>query len=117
MFLFIASAYAQEAAATPAANQPAPWASFLPFVIIFLVFYFLMIRPQKKKLDQEKQFLSALKKGDEVYTKSGVIGTIAGMTEKIVTLEVSDNTKIKFLRSQVAGLAKNIFAPQEQAKK
>lgn len=115
MNLLFAVAHAQEAAG--GAPQQAPWASFLPFVIIFVVFYFLMIRPQKKRMDQEKQFLSNLKKGDEVYTKSGVIGTIAGITEKVVTLEVNESTKIKFLRSQVAGLAQNIFNPPKEGSK
>ncbi len=68
-----------------------------------------MIRPQKKKLEDEAKFNSALKKGDEVYMKSGMIGTIYGLTDRIVTLEVSEGTKMKFLRSQVGGATKNIF--------
>ncbi len=55
-----------------------------------------------------------MQKGDEVYTKSGVIGTIAGMTEKIVTLEISEGVKIKLLRTQIAGSAKNIFSSESK---
>jgi preprotein translocase subunit YajC len=104
--LFISSAEAQ----TTPAGGPEGLMSFLPFVIIFGIFYFLMIRPQKKKLEEEQAMLTTLGKGDEIYTKSGILGTITGMTEKVVTLEVSDGIKFKVLRSQVGGLASKIFA-------
>lgn len=111
--LFISSAFAQEAAA--AAPQSA-FASMMPFLLIFLVFYFLMIRPQKKKMQQEETMLKALGKGDEIYTKSGMIGVIAGMTDKVITLEVGEGTKLKILRSQIGGLAKTIFAKEVKKK-
>jgi len=112
------SAFAQASAAGPTPN---PVMQFLPFILIFFVFYFLMIRPQKKKLQQEQTFLNNLAKGDEIYTKSGILGKIAGQTDKIVTLEISDGVKIKVLKGQVAGLAQKLFeqtAPKaELAKK
>ena len=61
----IASAHAQEAAAP----QQNPIMSFVPIILVFLVLYFLMIRPQKKKMEQEQKLISELQKGDEVYTK------------------------------------------------
>ena len=97
-FLF-ANAYAQDAAAGAAA-QPNAMAQFAPFVIIFIIFYFLMIRPQKKKLQEEQTMLNSLAKGDEIFTKSGIIGKIHGLTEKIMTIEVEDGMKVKMLRSQ-----------------
>ncbi len=106
--MFISSAFAQEAAT----QTPNAMVSFIPFIMIFFVFYFLMIRPQKKRLEDEAKFNSALQKGDEVYMKSGVIGTIYGITDKIITLEVSEGTKMKFLRSQVGGATKNIFSSE-----
>jgi preprotein translocase subunit YajC len=113
--LFISSAQAQTAATS---NQNG-LASFLPFVIIFGIFYFLMIRPQKKKLEEEQSMLTTLGKGDEIFTKSGILGTITGMTEKVVTLEVSEGIKFKVLRSQIGGLASKIFASvkNEEGKK
>ena len=103
------------------ANGPAsaqnPIMSFLPFILIFMVFYFLMIRPQKKKIEEEKTFLSALQKGDEVFTKAGMIGTIQGLTDKVVTLEIAQGINVKILRSQVAGLAKKIFEVTPTAQK
>ncbi|GAB4409804.1 MAG: preprotein translocase subunit YajC [Bacteriovoracaceae bacterium] len=113
--LFLSSAYAQTASGG-AGGQPNPLASFLPFVIIFFIFYFLMIRPQKKRLMEEENMLKALNKGDEIYTKSGLIGTITGLTEKVVTLEVADGVKLKVLRGQIAGLAAKLFETKEEKK-
>ncbi len=104
---------AQEAATTAtaaAAPQPSFLSMMMPFAIIMGIFYFLMIRPQKKKMEQETKFLNALKKGDEVYTRSGLIGTIHGMADKIVTLEVAEGMKLKVLKSQIAGDAKVLFS-------
>jgi preprotein translocase subunit YajC len=103
--LLISSAEAQVA---PAAG-PNGIASFLPFVVIFGIFYFLMIRPQKKKIEEEQAMLTTIGKGDEIFTKSGILGTITGITDKVVTLEVSDGVKFKLLKSQIGGLAKKIF--------
>ncbi len=105
MDFLIASAHAQDAAA----QQPSAMMSFIPFILMFMVIYFLMIRPQKKKMQEEQKFLQSLKKGDEVFTKSGLIGKIQGLTDKVVTLEVTDGVKLKLLRSQVGGSAKNIL--------
>ncbi len=91
------------------AAQGNPLAQFLPFILIFGVFYFLMIKPQKKKLEEEKKLLDNLEKGAEVYTKSGLLGKIVGITDKVITLEVAEGTKLKILRSQIGGLANKIF--------
>ena len=96
-----------------AAAKPNPIATFAPFILIFLIFYFLMIKPQKKKIQEEATMMSALGKGDEVFTKSGLLGTITGMTEKIITLEVAEGVKLKMLRSQIGGLSNKIFEKKE----
>lgn len=87
--------------------------NFVPMILIFFIFYFLMIRPQKKQLDEEKEMLENLQKGTEVFTKSGIIGTVVGLTDKVVTLEVAKETKIKFLKSQIGGLSSKIFAKED----
>lgn len=97
------SAFAQDKAAS--AN---PLMQFLPLVVVFVIFYFLMIRPQKKKFEQEQALLGKLAKGDEVYTKSGIIGVIHGLTETVVTLDIGNGTQLKVLKSQVAGLYKTL---------
>ena len=104
------NAHAQ-AAAAPAQNQ---MLQFLPLVIVFVIFYFLMIRPQKKKFEEEQALLNKLSKGDEVYTKSGFIGTIYGINDKIVDLEVTDGVRMKVLKSQIAGLAKSVLETEKK---
>ena len=110
-FLFPAAMAQEGAAQTPGL------ANFAPIIVIFFIIYFLMIRPQKKQLEQEKAMLGGLNKGDEVYTKSGLLGTIVGMTDKAITLEVSDNVKLKVLRSQVGGLSSKLFEKKKEEKK
>jgi preprotein translocase subunit YajC len=104
----IATAQAQAAAATSLTTADTI-KQFVPFVLVFIVFYFLMIRPQKKRLEEEQKLITQLTKGDEIYTKSGVIGVITGLTEKIVTIEISEGVKMKVIRSQIGGLANKLF--------
>jgi preprotein translocase subunit YajC len=108
----MASAQAQEAAAA----QPNPIMGILPFILIFFIFYFLMIRPQQKKIKEEQKFLDEIKVGDEVYTKSGVLGTITGLTNIIVNLEIADKITIKILRSSIGGPSKPLFEKKEEKK-
>jgi preprotein translocase subunit YajC len=111
ILLFSNNAFAQ--AAQSGVQQQNPFMSFVPLVMVFGIFYFLMIRPQKKKLEEEQAMLKTINKGDEIYTKSGMIGTIAGLTDKVVTLEISEGVKIKLLRGQIGGLADKIFAEKK----
>ena len=101
---------AQEAAgpsigtpAVPGAKPPAsPFMMQLPMMImIFGLLYFVLIAPQKKQQKQMQEFQKGLSKGDEVVTTSGIIGKVAGLNERVVTLEISPGTEIKMLRSQV----------------
>ncbi|HEX4438611.1 MAG TPA: preprotein translocase subunit YajC [Thermoanaerobaculia bacterium] len=80
---------------------------FLPMIFIFLIFYFLLIAPMRKKQKKTQEMLSRLKKGDEVITGGGIFGRITAMDEErgFVILQISDSTKIKVLRSAVVGLA------------
>ena len=113
MFDLISSAHAQAGAA----GAQSPLMSFVPFVLIFAVMYFLMIRPQKKRLQEEQSFLTKLSKGDEVFLKSGIIGKITAIAEKVVTLETEDGSKMKVLKSHVGGSAASIFAAPTTDKK
>ncbi|MCO4756205.1 MAG: preprotein translocase subunit YajC [Bacteriovoracaceae bacterium] len=110
--LLMSNAYAQDAAA-----QQNPIMSFVPIILVFLVLYFLMIRPQKKKMEEEQRFISQMNKGDEVFTKSGMIGTIYGLTDKVVTLEIEGGQKVKFLRNQIGGSTKILSEKPAEAKK
>lgn len=107
MLFWINTALAQETAAA-AANQPAIWETFFPFIIIFVVFYFLVLRPQAKRARQQSQMISQLKKGDRILTSSGILGTIEGVTEKFVDVSISDGVRVKMLKSQISSLAKEV---------
>jgi len=78
--------------------------TFLPFVAIIAIFYFLIIRPQNKKQKETQKMLSALKKGDKVVTIGGIHGTIQSVREQSVVLKVDDDTKIEFNRSAISNI-------------
>ncbi len=97
-------------------GTPAGPAGFLvqmvPLLLIFVVFYFLLIRPQQSRQRKHQELLKAIKKGDEVYTAGGLRGKVTGTAEKVVTLEIADNVRVKVYRSFVAG----VVTPGEDAK-
>jgi preprotein translocase subunit YajC len=86
--------------------------ALFPLALMFLVFYFLLIRPQQKRTRQHKQLLENLKRGDEVITTGGIYGKITGITENVITLEIADNVRIKVQRENVSGLKPK---PQEKS--
>jgi preprotein translocase subunit YajC len=94
------------AAGALAAPAPGMGSMLLPFAAMFAVVYFLMIRPQQKKMKEQQEMLGQLKQGDEVITTSGILGTVRGLTEKVVTLEIADDVRIKILKSQVSQVVK-----------
>jgi preprotein translocase subunit YajC len=109
----------QGASGAPAAGGASSIMSFLPFVLIIAIFYFLIIRPQNKKQKETQRMLSALKKGDKVVTIGGVHGTIAAIKESSVVVKVDDNVKMEFSRSAIASVvsvAKDDDADKEDAK-
>jgi preprotein translocase subunit YajC len=76
--------------------------SLVPFILIFVIFYFMLILPQQKKQKQQKAMMESLKKGDKVITSSGIWGTVTNLGKDTVTLQISDNTKIKMQREFIA---------------
>jgi preprotein translocase subunit YajC len=96
----ISNAYAQAAAG----GGDAGFMGLLPIVLMFVLLYFLMIRPQMKRAKEHKQMVEALQKGDEVVTAGGVLGRISEMGEAYVTLEVAPNIEISVQRSAVQTL-------------
>ena len=98
-------------APTPEGGQPGgPGAiitSFMPLIVIFIIFYFLLIRPQAKKAKEHKKMLDNLKRGDKVITQGGVFGVIDSLDTNTVTLKVAENTKMKFSRSAITSIRNN----------
>ncbi|HUU40990.1 MAG TPA: preprotein translocase subunit YajC [Desulfatiglandales bacterium] len=80
--------------------------SFLPLIVIFAIFYFLLIRPQQKKSKQHKELLSSLKKGDRVVSSGGLQGIITGLANDVVTMEISPKVRVKVSRSYIAGVTR-----------
>ncbi len=78
----------------------------IPYLLIFLVFYFLVIRPEKNKRKQHKDMINSIAKNDEVVTTSGIHGTVVLVKEKSVVLRVDDNVKIEFEKEAIAAIEK-----------
>lgn len=98
--MFVSPAYAQ--AAAPAGGLAGGVETFLPLVLIFVVFYFLMIRPQQKRAKAHKEMLSQLRRGDNVVLASGILGSVSKVvndTEALV--EIADGVKVRVLRSTI----------------
>jgi preprotein translocase subunit YajC len=88
-------------------GQSQPTAGFgqllIPLVFFFLIFYFLLIRPQQKRMKAHREFLNKLKKGDEVITSSGIYGKVIGISDRTVLLEIDKDVKIKIDKSYIQG--------------
>jgi preprotein translocase subunit YajC len=95
----ISNAYAQAAGG----GDPG-FMGLLPIVLMFVLLYFLMIRPQMKRAKEHKQMVEALQKGDEVITAGGVVGRISKLGDAYVTLEIAPNTEISVQRASVQTL-------------
>lgn len=79
--------------------------SLVPFALIFLVMYFLIIRPQQKQAKQQQQFISQLKKGDDVVLQGGLFAKVFSVSDAEVTVELAPNVKVRVLKGSVAGPA------------
>ena len=109
--LLLSTAHAQTAA--PGAG-PNAFEMFIPFVFIFVIFYFLIIRPQSKRQKDHQKFLTEVKRGDEVVTSSGILGRVEGINDNFVTLEIADGVKVKMLRNQIATSQKAATAEEKK---
>ena len=92
-----------------------PLMNMLPLVLIFAVFYFLLIRPQKQKEKEHKKLLEAIAKNDDVVTSGGVHGTVVNVKDKTVVLRVDDNVKIEFEKSCIVYVAKSQTGAEKAA--
>ena len=97
--------------AADAAPGGGGFASFLPLILIFVIFYFLLIRPQQKKVKDHQAFIAGLKKGDTIITNGGIHAVITGLTDTVATLEIADGVKIKLSRAHIAGAQGTAVAP------
>ena len=103
-------AYAQ---AAPGVGGPGPIVTILPFILIFIIMYFMVIRPQQKKAKDHQDMLSKLKRNDEVMTSGGIYGKVIDLKETVVTLEVAPNVRIRVHRPQISAVLTSEKATKE----
>jgi preprotein translocase subunit YajC len=101
--MFISTAFAQTAPAAAAAgvDMQSSLTSMLPLVLMFVVLYFVMIRPQMKKQKEHRTMIDALAKGDEIATAGGLLGKVSKLTESTITLEVANGVEVQLQRHAV----------------
>ena len=98
--MFIPSAFAQ----SPGLGGDSGLMGFLPIILMFVLLYFLMIRPQMKRAKEQKTMIEALQKGDEVITAGGVLGRITRVSDAYVTVEIAPNTEVSVQKAAVQTL-------------
>tara|TARA_B100000427_G_scaffold37383_1_gene27032 strand:+ start:237 stop:662 length:426 start_codon:yes stop_codon:yes gene_type:complete len=99
--MLISPAYAQGAGAGAGGGLEA----FLPLILIFVIFYFLLIRPQQKKMKEHKSMLEAVRRGDKVVTGGGIVGTVTKVSEgDEVVVEIAEGVKVKVRKSMLSGV-------------
>lgn len=106
-------AFAQTA---PGAGGPGPLVTIFPFILIFVIMYFMVIRPQQKKVKQHQEMLAKLKKNDEVMTSGGIYGKVVDLKETVVTLEIAPNVRVRVHRPQISAVITAEKAPAKEGK-
>ncbi len=102
--MFISNAYAQTAGTAADPGLMGSLSTFLPLVLMFVVMYFLMIRPQQKRAKEQRAMMDALAKGDEVVTSGGILGKVSRVTDTYVTIEVATGTDIVVQKNSITTL-------------
>jgi preprotein translocase subunit YajC len=87
---------------------------FVPILLMFVVFYFLLIRPQQKQAKRQQEFIRNLKLGDRVVTSGGLHGEVKGLTDTTLTLEIADKVRVKVTRTAVSGSSQDAAVPEGQ---
>jgi preprotein translocase subunit YajC len=99
---------AVDAAQAPAAGaQPSPILQFLPLIFLFVIFYFLIIRPQQKRQKEHADMVAKMDKNDEVITAGGIHGTIVSVNEKTASVRIADNVKVEVEKSSIQQVTKS----------
>ena len=87
-----------------AGSQGGGFGAFIPLILMFAIFYFLLIRPQQKKAKQHRELLGALRKGDKVVSSGGLHGTVTGLTDDVVTMEIAPKVRVKVSRGSISAV-------------
>ena len=96
-------AYAMGGGGASGGGQGEAFGAFIPLILMFAIFYFLLIRPQQKKSKQHREMIASLKKGDRVVSTGGLHGVITGINDDVVTMEIAPKVRVKVSRGSIAG--------------
>jgi preprotein translocase subunit YajC len=99
-------AYAMGTGGTGTGGAGGGFGAFLPLIIMFAIFYFLLIRPQQKKAKQHREMLASIKKGDKVVSSGGLHGVVTGITDELVTMEIAPKIRVKVSRGSISGVGR-----------
>ncbi|OYW62251.1 MAG: preprotein translocase subunit YajC [Rhodobacterales bacterium 32-66-7] len=100
--MFVTAAFAQETGAPPVPPAGAVFTQFLPIILIFIIFYFLLIRPQQQKMKQHRAMVEALRRGDQVVTSGGIVGKVFKVNDDgMVEVEIADGVKVKVVKHTI----------------
>jgi preprotein translocase subunit YajC len=94
----------------------AGFTSFIPIILMFVIFYFLLIRPQQKRQKEHRSMVSNLKKGDRIVTSGGLHGRITGIDDTTLTVEIADKVRVKVARSNVSAMVQTASQSQPEKK-
>ena len=100
-----------------AAGGPSPFVNLLPIALMFVILYFLMIRPQQKRAREHETMVQNLKRGDDVVTSGGIHGRIQTVADKILTVEIAPNVRIRLDREQVASVLRGARSEEKEREK
>jgi len=92
-------------------GQGGGFSAFIPLILMFAIFYFLLIRPQQKKTKQHREMISSLKKGDRIITSGGIHGRITGASDTTLTVEIAEKVRVKVNRANVMALTQTTAPP------
>jgi preprotein translocase subunit YajC len=109
-------AYAMGQGGAAAGQGAGGFSSFIPLILMFVIFYFLLIRPQQKKAKEHREMIAALKKGDRVVTSGGLHGRITGLDDTTLTVEIADRVRVKISRGNVSILMPTSAQPKSGKK-
>lgn len=104
-------AYAMGQGGAGAQGGAGGFASFIPLILMFVIFYFLLIRPQQKKTKEHRQMIDSLKTGDRIVTSGGLHGRITGVAESVLTVEIAEKVRVKVNRGSVSALMQTSTPP------
>ena len=116
-FVLINIAYAMGQGGGVAGQGAGGFSSLIPIILMFVIFYFLLIRPQQKKSKEHRELINRIKKGDRIITSGGLHGRVTAVSETTMTVEIADKVRVKVARGNVGQVVQSSSQPQEAKKK